>query len=49
MMLIKTMTVEQDSRIAGINKIIYKVNHKYSLVQIQFVMNDGSAITINLM
>jgi hypothetical protein len=48
MMLIKTMTVEQDSRIPGINKIIYKVNHKYSLVQIQFVMNDGSTITINL-
>ncbi len=48
MMLIKTMTIEQDSRIPGINKIIYKVNHKYSLVQIQFVMNDGTTTTINL-
>jgi hypothetical protein len=48
MMLIKTMTVEQDSRIPGVKKIIYKVNHKYSLVQIQFVMNDGTTTTINL-
>jgi len=48
MMLIKTMTVEQDSRIPGINKIIYKVNHKYALVQIQIVMNDGTTTTINL-
>jgi hypothetical protein len=49
MLMIKTMTVEQDSRIPGISKIIYKVNHKYSLVQIAFVMNDGTKTTIDLM
>ena len=49
MLMIKTMTIEQDSRIPGINKIIYKVNHKYSLVQITFVMNDGTKTTIDLM
>lgn len=48
MMYIKTMTIEQDSRIPGIQKIIFKVNHKYALVQIQIVMNDGTITTINL-
>mgnify|MGYP001172763292 CR=1 FL=1 len=40
---IKTMTVEQtDSRMAGIKKIIYRVNHKYGIVNITFVADDGS-------
>jgi hypothetical protein len=49
MMYIKTMTVEQDSRIPGIRKIIYKANHKYSLVQIQIVMEDGTTSTVDFM
>jgi len=43
-MLIKTMTVEQDSRIPGIKKIIYKVNHKFGLVHLTAIAEDGSSI-----
>jgi hypothetical protein len=42
--LIKTMTIEQDSRIPGIKKIIYKVNHKFGLVYLTAVAEDGSSI-----
>ena len=35
-MLIKTMTVEQDSRIPGVNKIVYITNHKYALVATRY-------------
>ena len=47
MLLIKTMTVEQDSNIPGLRKIIYKANHKYSLVQIQLLWDDGTTTTIS--
>ncbi len=40
--LIKTITVEQDSRIPGVQKIIYKANHKFGLVHVEMVMEDGS-------
>jgi hypothetical protein len=42
MMLIKTITVEQDSRIPGISKIIYKFNHKFGIVYVEAVAQDGS-------
>ncbi len=49
MMLIKTMTTEQDSRIPGINRIVYVTNHKYALVAIIFYMNDGTSTKISLL
>lgn len=42
-MLIKTITVEQDSRIPGIQKIIYQTNHKFGLVSVETVMEDGTS------
>lgn len=42
LMLIKTITVEQDSRIPGIKKIIYKFNHKFGIVYAEAVAQDGS-------
>lgn len=41
-MNIKTIKVEQDSRIPGISKIIYQVNHKYGLVYLEVRADDGS-------
>lgn len=48
-MYIKTMTVEQDSRIPGISKIIYIANHKYGLVAVKVVTSDGTTTKISLM
>ncbi len=48
-MLIKTMTVSQDSRIPGVNRIEYITNHKYALVAIVFYMNDGTSTKITLL
>ena len=48
-MLIKTMTVEQDSRIPGINKIVYITNHKYALVAIWIYASDGTITKIPLL
>ena len=48
-MLIKTMTVEQDSRIPGVNKIVYITNHHYALVAIVVYMNDGTSTKISLL
>jgi len=42
LMLIKTTTVEQDSRIPGISKIVYRFNHKFGLVYAEVVAEDGS-------
>lgn len=41
-MLIKTITVEQDSRIPGISKIEYCFNHKFGLVHLGIYTEDGS-------
>lgn len=49
MLLIKTMTVEQDSNIPGLRKIAYKVNHKFGLVQIQLFWEDGTITSIDFM
>jgi len=40
---IKVMTVEQDSRIPGVKKILYRANHKFGLVEIEIVMEDGTS------
>jgi hypothetical protein len=49
MLLIKTMTVEQSSSVPGLRKIIYKVNHKYALVQIQLLWEDGTTTNIDFL
>jgi hypothetical protein len=47
-MIIKTTDVEQDSRIPGIEKLVYYTNHKFGLVAVQAVMEDGSSNWLNL-
>lgn len=49
LLLIKTITVEQDSRIPGISKICYIANHKFGLVGIQFVMEDGTTSKLTIL
>ncbi len=41
-MLIKTIDVEQSSNIPGVSKIVYFVNHKFGVVGVRFIMEDGS-------
>ncbi len=41
-MYIKAITVEQDSRVPGIKKFIYKANHKFGLVYFAIEAEDGS-------
>jgi hypothetical protein len=41
-MLIKTVTVEQDSRIPGVSKIVYQANHHFGLVSVKVIMDDNS-------
>ena len=36
---------KQDSRIPGVSKIVWKFNHKFGLVYLEFVMEDGSKIS----
>jgi hypothetical protein len=43
---IKVITVEQDSRIPGVSKILYRVNHKFGIVNIETKMEDGSTNNI---
>ncbi len=43
-MYIKTITVEQDSRIPGIKKIVYRLNHKFGVVYAEAVAEDGTVI-----
>lgn len=49
MLLIKTMTVEQDSRIPGVSRIEYKANHKFGLVQVKIYFDDGTSALAKLM
>jgi hypothetical protein len=42
---IKTITVEQKSNYPGIEKIVYKANHKFGLVYAEIVMEDGSKVS----
>ena len=41
-MYIKAITIEQDSRVPGIKKFIYKANHRFGLVYFAIVAEDGS-------
>lgn len=41
---IKTITIEQDSRIAGIKKFVFRANHKFGLVYLEAHMDDGSVL-----
>jgi hypothetical protein len=43
--MIKTITVEQDSRIPGISKIVYRFNHKFGLVSAEVIAEDGSKVS----
>ena len=45
---IKTIDVEQNSNIPGVKKIEYKLNHKFGLVYIAMVMEDGTTISSNI-
>jgi hypothetical protein len=45
LLMIKTMTVEQDSRIPGISKIVYRFNHKFGLVAVEVIAEDGSNVS----
>lgn len=48
-MYIKTVTVEQDSRIPGVKKIVYNANHKFGLVGVSIVMEDGTSNHITVL
>lgn len=39
---IKTIKVEQDSRIPGIRNFTYRLNHKFGLVFVEIIAEDGS-------
>ena len=42
---IKTTTIEQDSRIPGVSKFVYRANHKFGIVHVEAYMEDGSKIS----
>jgi hypothetical protein len=43
--MIKTITVEQDSRLPGIKKIVYRFNHKFGLVAFELHGDDRSVLS----
>jgi len=45
-MYIKTVTVEQDSRIPGVARIVYNANHKFGMVGVEIFMEDGTSVKI---
>ena len=47
-MYIKTIAVEQNSKMAGVSKVRFRVNHKFGLVFIEFVMEDASTVSMSL-
>jgi hypothetical protein len=47
-MLIKAITVEQNSTYTGIKKFIYKINHKFGLVYCGVVAEDGSIASFTI-
>jgi len=47
-MIIKTVDVEQDSRIPGVEKLIYFTNHKFGIVAVRAVMEDGTTAQVDL-
>lgn len=42
---IKTITIEQDSRIPGIQKFVYRANHKFGIVYLEVFLEDGSSVS----
>lgn len=42
---IKTITIEQDSRIPGIQKFVFRANHKFGIVYAEIYLEDGSKIS----
>lgn len=42
---IKTMTIEQDSRIPGIKKFLIRANHKFGIVHVTVVADDNSELS----
>lgn len=42
---IKTTTVEQDSRIPGVNKFVYRANHKFGIVYFEAYLEDGTKLS----
>jgi len=42
---IKTITIEQDSRIEGIKKFVYRANHKFGIVFVEVHMEDGTKLS----
>jgi hypothetical protein len=47
-MIIKTIDVEQDSRIPGVEKLEYFTNHKFGLVAVKVYLEDGTFSQLNL-
>jgi hypothetical protein len=47
-MNIKTIDVEQDSRIPGVKKLVYITNHKFGIVAVQVVLEDGTTSQVDL-
>lgn len=48
LMLIKTITVEQPSHIAGVTKFVYRANHRFGLVWVQAQLTDGTTLSYYL-
>ena len=46
MMYIKTITVEQNTSAPGISKYRFRANHKFGLVNVEAVMEDGSTVAM---
>jgi hypothetical protein len=47
-LMIKTITVEQDSRMPGIRKIVYRFNHRFGLVYVEVVPETGTSASAYL-
>jgi hypothetical protein len=45
---IKTIDVEQNSNMPGVERIEYKLNHKFGLVYIAIIFEDGTEIDFNI-
>ena len=45
---IKTQKIEETPDIPGVKKIIYRANHKYGLVYMEFILNDDTSVKIDL-
>ena len=46
---IKTIVTEEESPIEGIDKVIYRSNHKFGLVHVEYQLADGTSVKIDLL